>query len=399
MREQLANTPPSVELRLNDMQRELGVLCVTGSDVYRQAFREATAEALDDPDVRSLVGCALDFRPELTTSRAINLHERAVLPSELKRDMSFPRRLQPTTEDMLQVYTRLVETEMYPETYLGNMMRNPISCVADRGKLIKLIAALEGINYPLRIKEVGASQNHILKKLALSSKPALPYGETTVLSDGKPDIAQSKRLMQLLNTRYLSLGLSTGVDLERIDDPATQNWADACSFYLGERLDTLKVDEYALLTDVSPKQVSFFQDDYSDFDEERFAHELPQAQQYDYVVFPTMLYQQTPQQIRKMFETAKKYLDPNGARRLIAIDFINYLDMNGAIDKQDDRWTSYNTFVADPFGDDPVFKHYFSCPGPDPGRAKQISFEPAARELISANKIRLLQGAPYRPKV
>jgi hypothetical protein len=112
-----------------------------------------------------------------------------------------------------------------------------------------------------------------------------------------------------------------------------------------------------------------------------------------------MLYQQTPEQIRNMFETAKKYLDPKGARRLIAIDFIDYLDMNGTINKQDERWTSYNTFAADPFSDDPVFKHYFSCGGPDPGRAKQIKFEPAAQELISANRIRLLHGAPDRPKV
>ena len=407
MREQFsasAARPEQSELvtvaeRLAQLQARARIESQRGNDPYMQAFHESFAEALEDPDVADVVGWSLTSRPELGTARALGLSLRAFQAIEMGQDPSYPAGRE-ETENWSPTFTRLLEQPMYTERWWGYMLDDRVSNVARRALVVKLVALFDEPANAVRVLELGTSQTHILQKLMVCDKPRHRFAKTIVVpqlingqTQALEDMPQSSKLQALLKKK-VPFGVSTGIDLNPIDDPATKAWAESCSFYPGERLDPIRRAEYEELSSLRDPRVNFFRGDATNLDNEKFDHEFPHATLYDYALVSFILYQLSKNDIKAVLDTAVSRLDPKGLQKIIVIDSVDELDFEGNAAFQENGWDSANVLVADMREDQPVFKKYLSA---ENGRFKKIVFEPIIGELAIAKSLDLLAGKKYVP--
>lgn len=268
-----------------------------GGDLRIAAFASATLVLLGMPDGR-VVRQVLDLRT-ISGSYAANLLLRCLQRQLLELDERYPEAYQ-SPESWAAGWERVLKTQHSRQQFFADLsLRQVQSNVSERYKSLKLIGQLTGRRGP-RILDLGASQNHGLKRLALN----LSFTPVT----GK----SSAELNSLLNQPW-PIGPSCGADLAAADNDSAA-WARACSFYPSELLDTAARTLYDKLDAASPANV--------DFVELNAAGSIKQLadRNFDLVFASTFLYQLRPGQVPQVRKLAKSVLATDGI--IVYQDFI-----------------------------------------------------------------------------
>lgn len=268
-----------------------------GEDARIAAFASATLGLLNTPD-GLLIKQILGFRA-IGGSYAANLLLRCLQRQLLELDPHYPG-VYLTDQVWEAAWMRILADSHSRQQFFADLsLRQVQSNISERYKSLKLIGQLTGRQSP-RILDLGASQNHGLKRLALN----LPFTPVT----GK----FGQELNSLLNQPW-PIGPSCGADLAASDNDSAA-WARACSFYPSELLDTAARASYDELDTASPASV--------DFVELNAAGPTKQlaGKKFDLVFASTFLYQLRAGQVPQVRKLAKSVLAEDGL--IVYQDFI-----------------------------------------------------------------------------
>lgn len=326
------------------------------------AYAEAAQESLrKNRTFKETVGYLLTEKKDTSPSHATNLVLRALQKQLMVRDDLYPLGYETPDpwKDAIQEVTEK-DSEKYDEFFEDIMTRNIQSNIADRYKAFDLILHLyeERFDPHPTILDVGCSQNQGLKKMSLTDK--YPFKDVEVVgseadivapikADSRLDHSAFNRLIRRLFSDPFTIGRSLGIDIVPADNPSNARWARSCSFYPSELLNAEKVREYDAIDAANPKNVSFYQGDFSRLDHEDFVKNAPN-ERYDLVTFSTVLYQVSPAKRKQMLENARQYVKPDGL--IVVQDFVNVNRKDPTRLRFHKNWFKrpflYTTIIRDP---------------------------------------------------
>ena len=349
-------------------------------ELVEDSLREEAKEAADKQ------GEPAGPSTHLSPADLANRIRVALQSHQLKTNPYYPEDKK-VPEDWDSTFEQAVADDYYL-TFWFDVRRNALGNLANRGKSLKVIPLLHGKFGPINVMDVGCSQNHILKKLAML-RHGFRYSHTDVMERVKTagaytlgkDLESSIIFNQLTQAASFQLGTGVGVDLWRPEDPEVKAHARSGSFYAAELLDRHQTAEYEQLSVLQPPNVKFFFGDFAKFDQEERGDkysgpQMPEEHSFDVINFSTMLYQLNSKAIKAMMENAQKYVKPDGL--IIVQDFV---DINPDNSMQfHEKWFdyAYTTWVWDMSNREAGFQKYFSI---ENGRFKRVMIEPAVGKL------------------
>lgn len=382
---------PSFAERHDDLLREFDMQATSARDLYMRSFYRRLGQKLDDLPAISLgISSMLEHSPNITAGYASNKVLRSIQAVAMPVDSRYPLgREKPKGWD--GTFQHIEEDSETAAVYSINLSRGVQTNIANRGKLLKAVWLLNGEQGEPAILDVGCSQNHVLKKLALTGKKGMGYPQAAVMRPKDVDPTDSlvkddemTAKLNLLQQTRLRIKPSVGVDLWQPSDPRVMDWARSCSFYPGSLLVPRVVQEYDNLTRACPPEVNFYWSDFgSRFDIERFAYKLPELpEQFDITLFSTVAYQQAPDELTAMIENAKQLTKPSGY--IVIQDFLSHITDGGEYIFHE-NWIpyTYGVWVLDMKKPELGFQKYLSA---ESGRIKRVILEPAIGKLAVAQQ-------------
>jgi hypothetical protein len=251
---------------------------------------------------------------------------------------------------------------------------------------------------PLRLLEIGASRNKILKTMAMG----MPLGGDFKITEFMPDpnvpavVIDDGRLTEgarHMFKRKLKLGECLGSDRVPLDDEDAKRWAFSSSHYPIDLFDVSGTMRYRRIDEAEVPNVGFAQFD-------PLKEELPPEYHhaYDAVICSTMWHQVPKEERPKLEEEVKRYLDPEGLGLLLVTDFAVVDPVSGDIIPLDywyvepDRPFPYAAIMKNMFepGAKPEVYMEFTNSRCEEGRLVGKFGQALARSMITA------QRAPYR---
>lgn len=198
--------------------------------------------------------------------------------------------------------------------------RNNPRNVPARYKPVQLIrtAYKERFDHPLQVLDIGCSQNHGLKQLALQhvadttgrtahERQRYDFAPTTVVDEvGNVDQVLSEHISQMTNS-HDAYGPSLGVDMWPQPDEETRLWARSARL-TSEFLDVDKMAAYDELDSVDVPNVNYIDRNFSRPEE---AADIPDGAS-DLVMFSTVLYQLNAEKRAAMLAHAKTKVHEDG---------------------------------------------------------------------------------------
>lgn len=274
-------------------------------DVRISAFCKAMRTALEDEPIRKPIASALEQRPAMAGSYAANLLLRAFQKQLIIADPEYPVPYDTTARWQQAIGNVMVRDYSRTELLSDIAQRDVQSNVSERYKVLPLLFGLFSEQLPARpaVLDVGCSQNHGLKRLALG----IPFSPIE-----RAEAAGLDRLNRLVTVPpQLSIGL--GVDISPLTSDNVA-WAKYCSFYPSELLDETAVKMYSQLDMSQPTNVSFRQCNL-------LTTELAEYYQaFDVVLASTFMYQLSASDQKLMRAKLRQYVKPTGI--IVYQDFV-----------------------------------------------------------------------------
>ncbi|MFI5271110.1 MAG: class I SAM-dependent methyltransferase [Candidatus Saccharimonadales bacterium] len=365
----------------------------SGYDEYTRAHDISFADKLaGDPEMRVVFANLLDPDQLLARQKPGQIAMRvnkSIQAIERAEDPLFPVG-RDTPEAWEPTHQRLVDDPDYLSKFVLNLVLPIAANVSERGKLLIATAQLSGRDGGLSVLEIGSSLGLNLKRFAMLGQAGLDYEEIQVMTDedrngdnrNDVDEARTLALNELIASRSFRLDRGVGMDIfhPENDEPYAQ-WAMSNSFYMGELLDRARTEQFSLLTEARPEQVSFEVLDAS-------TDQPPEYDPFDIVYIPTMLYQLPKDERKAVVRNAHRWVTDDGL--IVIQDFANLnRDGTGKFYKRNKwRW-NYNLWARDLREGDRGFKKLMTA---ESGRVKRLTLEPALGELVVARETGL---APF----
>jgi hypothetical protein len=353
-----------VEQSMSDLRAEIAcqVDSPQGEDIRIAACNLALQQTIDTEGLDLILAGTFARRPDLSPVHANRLTVRAFQRPALRmaHEIGFPKR-HADERPWVDHQTRVLRDPLLRRQFKHDLHHNSVQTnVADRGKTLKLLAALmpDRFNRPLRIAELGCGTNHIGKKAVLNSHGVgFPYGPVnvkrpaageelgSVRAEDDPDT--TRRLNLLLVTAQLAIRRYMGLDKVITRHPASVEWARS-QYYPSEYMDEFMLEEFDTLQASRPGNVHFMKADILELlDSPDLWRAFMRHGPYDIVFYPNFIYQLSDEGREVADEIGNLATHPEKGIKVYQ-DFINVDPATGKL-VLEEHWDPYThrTIIED----------------------------------------------------
>lgn len=391
--------PPQKEIQygridpsINNLVRALGIESKNpiDDDLVVRAFCEAAIETIFDGQLLPTLHSTLEMRSRMEKRklRAPDLAAllfRAFHKQAYRYEDDYPSPVHTEYETWLRIIERTLSEHSRTEELELDLLRDVQSNVADRavGPELVLHSEHDRLGDNPTVLEVGTSDGQLLH--LMSPEIDVPFNPVNVVHSlgrhATKGFFDERRTLQN-ETEYINGLLQDkhpfqGVGLDQVRrDEKTSLWVFANTIRPREMaLDPSRAERFERLHATEASNVQFYTGSFSEEGVKNLASSTG-IEKFDFIVFPTILYQQDSATIASMRGLARKLLSPHG---LIGYqDKIHTNPRNRAEMKFFPRFDHYNLLLEDPLMSGDLLYQVLEF---DSGRCREVKFGPNAAKL------------------
>lgn len=388
--------------RFAELQHQVGYLAgnnedgsIRVQDPYQQSYLLALIPRLGNPDFPHTNRLYADVLQEHSSRSLINIVNNGIrcgnaywLNKEWPPDPDKLRRLI-DPDEWAEYFNQLENNPFEQWEFALNFDFNVQTTVPQRGALPLAGVKLLKLPEPITIMEGGCGGNFGMTYMGLDKRQH-PYEPTEVVErseNGKeliPNLPATKQFNALINSGFV-IAKGVGIDIQNEVDTKSprgqrlQRWKRNC-YYLSEYIENIeRIFNIMLLEDQKPPEISFYQEDLTDFNHQEFDKAHPDFAA-DLVLLPTVGNQLGSEGTSIALHAAERYVRDEGDQKgsQAVLDFVD-MQADGTT-HYPDEWPpySYKYFVKDWAHPELGWQHFFTA---ENGRVRRVIFEAAAARL------------------